>query len=105
MPREAIAAVLQHLPQLNERLHLAPEEALELVADDAQLVHLEQRRIGSTPHALTSAMAPDRLLALLDGMGLALDLDRHLAPSRSLFRTPVPASDAGQSGKRPQELR
>jgi hypothetical protein len=105
MPGEAIASVLQHLPHLNERLHLASEEALELVADDAQLVHLEQRRIGSAPLALTPAMAPDRLLALLDGMGLALDLDRHLAPSRSLFRTPAPAPEAGQPGQRLQELR
>lgn len=111
MPREAIAAVLLQLPRLSERLHLAPGEALELVADDAQLVHLEHRRAGGVQQALTPPMAPERLLALVDGMGLALDLDRHLAPSRSLFRPqpppqpPGPDPTAGHPGRRPQEPR
>ena len=48
-----------------------PDEAVELIADDALLVHLEQRRVGRAAQALTPAMAPDRLLALSDGMGLA----------------------------------
>jgi hypothetical protein len=62
--------------------------------------------------ALTPPMAPERLLALVDGMGLALDLDRHLAPSRSLFRpqpppaqSPAPGPPAGHPGRRPQEPR
>ena len=111
LPREALAAVLLQLPLLNDRLHLAAADALELVADDAQLVHLEQRRVGRAPQALTPPMAPDRLLTLLDGMGLALDLERHLAPSRSLFRTPTPgqpgapAPAAAQPGQRPPEPR
>ncbi|HEY6323189.1 MAG TPA: hypothetical protein VJA16_16725 [Thermoanaerobaculia bacterium] len=96
MPREALAAVLLQLPRLSERLHLAPGEALEVVADDAQLVHLEHRLAGGVQQALTPPMAPERLLALVDGMGLALDLDRHLTPSRSLFRPqPPPAQSAG----------
>jgi hypothetical protein len=108
MPREALAAVLLQLPRLSERLHFAPGEALELVADDSQLVHLEHRRVGGVPQALTPPMAPERLLALVDGMGLALDLDRHLAPSRSLFRpqpaqSPAPAPSAGHPGRRPPE--
>jgi len=89
MPRQALAAVLLQLPLLNDRLRLAAEEILELVADDALLVHLEQRRFGRGPLALTPPMAPGGLLTLLDGMGLALDLDRHLAPSRSVFRPPA----------------
>src|SRR5437588_3209340 len=111
MPREALAAVLLQLPQLNDRLRLGQEEAVELIADDALLLHLEQRRFGRAPLALTPSMAPDRLLGLLDGMGLALDLDRRLAPSRSLFRTAAPgqphapAPAAGQPGLRPQEPR
>jgi hypothetical protein len=111
MSREALAAVLLQLPQLNDRLRFASEEAVELIADDALLVHLEQRRFGRAPLLLTPAMIPDRLLALLDGMGLALDLDRRLAPSRSLFRTLAPgqppgsAPAAGQPGRRPQEPR
>jgi len=111
MPREALAAVLLLLPRLSERLHLAPGEALELVADDAQLVHLEHRRAGGVQQALTPPMMPERLLALVDGMGLALDLDRHLAPSRSLFRPqppaqpPAPAPPAGHPGRRPHEQR
>lgn len=56
------------------------EEAIELIVDDAQLVHLEQHRVGRAPQALTPVMPPDRLLALLEGMGLALNLDRRLAP-------------------------
>jgi hypothetical protein len=109
MPREALAAVLLQLPQLNDRLRLAAEDILELVADDHVLVHLEQRRVGRAPLALTPAMAPDRLLALLDGMGLALDLERRLAPSRSIFRSPAPAPDHPPLGRpvpgRPQEPR
>jgi hypothetical protein len=111
MPRQALAAVLLQLPQLNHRLRLGPEEAVELIAADALLVHLEQRRVGRAPHALTPAMAPDQLLALLDGMGLALDLDRRLAPSRSLFRPPAPGQllgpvpAAGRPGLWPQEPR
>jgi hypothetical protein len=65
--------------RVNDRLHLAAAEALELVADDAQLVHLEQHRAGSAPQALTPPMAPERLLALVEGMRLALDLDRHFS--------------------------
>ena len=110
MPREALAAVLLLLPRVSERLHLAAGEALELVADDAQLVHLEHRRAGGVQQALTPPMTPERLLALVDGMGLALDLDRHLAPSRSLFRpqppaahSPAPAPPAGHPGRRQQE--
>jgi hypothetical protein len=109
MPREALATVLLQLTHLNDRLHLAAEEALELVADDASLVHLEQRRVGRAPQALTPPMAPDRLLTLLDGMGLALDLDRHLAPSRSLFRPPAPVQLPGpvphRPARQPQEPR
>ncbi|HEV3077305.1 MAG TPA: hypothetical protein VHB47_22990 [Thermoanaerobaculia bacterium] len=111
MPREALAAVLLQLPLLNDRLHLAAGEALELVADDPQLVHLEQRRVGRVPQALTPPMTPDRLLTLLDGMGLALDLDRHVAPSRSLFRPsepvqpPEPLPKSGQAALPPQEPR
>ena len=111
MPREALAAVLLQLPRLSERLHLAPGEALELVADDAQLVHLEHRRTGGVPLALTPPMTPERLLALVDGMGLALDLDQRLAPSRSLFRqqapgqTPAQTSAAGHPGRRAPEPR
>ena len=109
MPREALAAVLLRLTHLNDRLHLAAEEALELVADDASLVHLEQRRVGRAPQALTPPMAPDGLLILLNGMGLALDLDRHLAPSRSLFRPPtlvqLPGPVPGQPVRQPQEPR
>lgn len=110
MPREALAAALLQLPQLNDRLRLGPEETIELIADDALLVHLEQRRFGRAPLALTPPMSPDRLLALLDGMGLALDLDRRLAPSRSLFRTRAPGQVPGppaasQPGQRPQEPR
>jgi hypothetical protein len=62
--------------------------------------------------ALTPPMLPERLLALVDGMGLALDLDRHLAPSRSLFRPqpppaqpPAPAPPAGQPGHPPGKSR
>ena len=29
-----------------QRLHLTPEETVELIVDDALLVHLEQRRVG-----------------------------------------------------------
>ena len=101
--------MLLQLPLLNDRLRFGPEEAVELIADDPLLVHLEQRRVGRAPYALTPAMAPERLLALLEGMGL--DLDRRLALSRSLFRTstprhpngPAPAPD--QPGRRPQEPR
>jgi hypothetical protein len=109
MPREALAAVLLQLPRLSERLHLAPGEALELVADDAHLVHLEHRRAVGVQQALTPPMAPERLLALVDGMGLALDLDQHLAPSRSLFRPQpaqspaAPALPAVHPGRRPPE--
>jgi len=103
--RQALAAVMQQLPHLNDRLRLAPDEAVELIADDA---HLEQRRVGREPQALTSAMSPDRLLAL-DGMGLALDLDRRLAPSRSIFRAPLlvdlPLGPARPAPGRPQEPR
>ena len=88
MHRQALAAVMMQLPQLNDRLRLGPEDALELIADDGLLVHLEQRHFGRAPQALTPPMPPDRLLALLDAMGLALDLDRRLAPSRSIFRPP-----------------
>ncbi len=111
MSREALAAVLQHLPQLNDRLRLAAEETLELVADDAELVHVEQRRVGRAPHALTPPMAPDRLLGLLYGMDLALDLDRRRAPSGWLFRPAAPgpphgpAPAAGQPRQRPHEPR
>jgi hypothetical protein len=111
MPREALVAVFKALAQLNDRLRFAAEEALEVVADDALLVHLEQHRVGRAPQALTPAMAPDRLLILLDGMELALDLERRLAPSRSLFHTPAPVQPhgpvraAGQPGRRPQEPR
>ena len=87
MPREALVAAFKDLAQLNDRLGIAAEEALEVVADDALLVHLEQRRVGQGPLVLTPAMAPDQLLTLIDGMGLALDLDRHVAPSRSPFRS------------------
>jgi hypothetical protein len=106
MPREALAAVMLQLPHLNDRLRLAPKEAVELIADDALLVHLEQRRFGRGPLALTPAMSPARLLALLDGIGLGLDLDRRLAPSRSLFRARASAleADAFAPG-RPQEPR
>ena len=109
MPRQAIVALMQQLPQLNDRLHLGAEEAVELIADDALLVHLEQRRVGRAPHALTPAMPPDRLLALLDAMGLALDLDRRLAPSRSIFRRPalldLPVGPERSAPGRPQEPR
>jgi len=106
MHRQALAAVLQQLPQLNDRLRLGPEETVELITDDALLVHLEQRRVGRAPHALTPAMSPDRLLVLLDGMGLVLDLDRRLAPSRSLFRTPASGLEADVLAPgRPQEAR
>ena len=91
MPREALAAALQQLCQLNDRLRFTPEEAVELIADDALHVHLEQGHVGRAPQVLTPAMAPDRLLILLDGMSLALDLDRRLAPSRSLFRVTAPS--------------
>ena len=94
MHRQALAAVMMQLPQLNDRLRLGPEDALELIADDGLLVHLEQRHIGRAPQALTPPMPPDRLLALLDAMGLALDLDRRLAPSRSIFRPPAPPASA-----------
>jgi hypothetical protein len=111
MPREALAAVLLQLPRLSERLRLDAGEALELVADDAQLVHLEHRRAGDVPLALTPPMTPERLLALVDGMGLALDLERRLAPSPSLFRpqppapSPGPAPVPGHSDRRPHEPR
>ena len=111
MPREALAVVLLQLPRLSERLGLTPGEALELVADDAQLVHLEHRRAGGVPLALTPPMTPERLLTLVDGMGLALDLERRLAPSPSLFRpqpptpAPGPAPAPGHSGRRPHEPR
>ena len=108
-PRQALAAVMHQLPHLNDRLRFAPEEAVELIADDALLVHLEQRRFGRAPQALTPAMAPDRLLALVDGMGLALDLDRRLAPSRSIFRAPLlvdlPLGPGRPAPGRPQEPR
>jgi hypothetical protein len=111
MSREALAAVLQRLPQLNDRLRLTAEEGLELVADDALLVHVEQHRVGRAPHALTPPMAPDQLLGLLYGMDLALDLDRRRAPSGWLFRpaAPLPLQGrgpaAGQPGQRPQPPR
>jgi hypothetical protein len=89
MHRQALIAVMQQLPQLNDRLRLGPDEAVELIADDALIAHLEQRRVGRAPQALTPPMSPDRLLTLLHGMGLALDLDRRLAPSRSIFRAPA----------------
>ncbi|HXO42015.1 MAG TPA: hypothetical protein VN999_11225 [Thermoanaerobaculia bacterium] len=106
MHRQALAVVLLQLPHLNDRLRLAQEETVELIADDALLVHLEQRRVGRAPLALTPAMSPDRLLALLDGIGLGLDLDRRLAPSRSLFRPRASAlePDVVAPG-RPQEMR
>jgi hypothetical protein len=79
------------------------------VADDGSLVHLEQRRVGRTPQALTSTMAPDRLLTFLDGMGLALDIDPHLAPSRALFRPPppvqLPRPVPDQPARQPQKPR
>jgi hypothetical protein len=109
MPRQAIVALMQQLPQLNDRLHLTPEEAVELIADDALLFHLEQRHVGRAPQALTPAMSPDRLLALLDGMGLALDLDRRLAPSRSIFLRPalldLPLGPERPAPGRPREPR
>jgi len=104
MPREALAAVLLQLTHLKDRLHLAAEEALELVADDASLVHLEQRRVGRAPQALTPPMAPDQLLMLLDGMGLALDLERHLAP-RPPTLVQLPGPVPGRPVRQPQEPR
>jgi hypothetical protein len=88
MSREALAAVLLQLPQLSERLRLPAAQGLELVADSAELVHLEQRQPGRAPQVLTPPMRPEQLLVLIDGMALALDLDRQLTPSRSLFREP-----------------
>ncbi|SRR5258708_40281042 len=109
MPRQALAAAMMQLPQLNDRLRLGPEEAVELIADGALLVHLEQRHIGRAPQALTPAMFPDRLLAFLDAMGLALDLDRRVAPSRSIFRRPalldLPLGPERSAPGRPQEPR
>jgi hypothetical protein len=109
MHRQALAAVMLLLPQVNDRLRLGPEEAVELIADDALLVHLEQRRFGRAPQTLTPAMSPDRLLALLDAMGLALDLDRRLAPSRSIFLRPAlvdqPLGPERPTPGRPQEPR
>ncbi len=61
--RDGVALGLLQLPRLSDRLHLAADEALELVADDSMLVHLEQRRGGSAPRGLIRPMAPDRLLA------------------------------------------
>jgi hypothetical protein len=90
MPPEALVAAFKDLAQLNDRLHFAAEEALEVVADGTLLVHIEQRRVGQEPLVLTPAMTPDQLLTLIDGMGLALDLDRHVAPSRSRFRSRQP---------------
>ena len=95
MSREALAAVLLQLPQLSDRLHFARGESLDLVADDARLVHLEQRLVGCVPQVLTPPMDPGQLLALVDGMGLALDLDRHLTPSRSVFRAAAPGRPHG----------
>ena len=109
MPGQALVAVMQQLPYLNDRLRLDSEEAVELIVDDVLLVHLEQRRVGRAPQTLTPPMSPDRLLALLDGMGLALDLDRHLAPSRSIFRRPalldLPLGPERPGPGRPQEPR
>jgi hypothetical protein len=109
MHRQALVAVMQQLPLLNDRLRFGPDEAVELIADDALLVHLEQRRVGRAAQALTPAMAPDRLLALIDGMGLALDLDRRLAPSRSIFLRPAlvdqPLGPGRPTPGRPQEPR
>jgi hypothetical protein len=95
MPREALAAAFVELSQLNRRLRLSPPQALEVVADGAVLVHLEQRpSAGAPPRPLTRPMDPERLLTLLQGMSLALDLDAGLAPSPSLFRSS--ASVSGQ---------
>ena len=105
MPREALAAALLQLPQLNDRLRLGSQEALEVVADSALLVHLEQRQVDGAARPLTPTMAPDRLLALLDGMGLALDLDRRLAPSRSLFRAQTPDQLLGRDSFAPRRPR
>ncbi len=81
--------------QLGKRLHLGPGESLELLADDALQVHLEHRRAGGVSLALTPPMAPEQLLTVVDAMGLALDLDRRLTPSRSLFRAVSPHQPAG----------
>jgi hypothetical protein len=87
MPRKALAAALLKLTRLNEQLRLDPQHALELVADDVLLIHLEQRPTDEAqPRWLTPPMPPDRLLAVLDGMSLALDLDRGFAPSLPSFR-------------------
>jgi hypothetical protein len=105
MPRESLAAALLQLPTLNERLRLGPQEALEVVSDGAVLVHLEQRQADGTVRPLTPTMHPERLLALLDGMGLALDLDRRLSPSRALFRASVPDKLLGRSAYAPRRPR
>jgi len=105
MPRRVLDPIVQ---ELIDRLHLAPGEHLDLVPDDAQRFHLEQRLAGRSARLLTPPLPPDRLLLLLEGMGLALDLDRRQPPSRSVFRTmedfgaaAPPASPPG----RPQEPR
>jgi hypothetical protein len=74
MSRQALAAVLLQLPQLSERLRLPAAEGLELIADSAELVHLEQRQPGRPARVLTPPMSAERLLALIEGMALALDL-------------------------------
>jgi hypothetical protein len=84
MPRQVLDPIVQ---ELIDRLHLGPGERLDLVADDAQLFHLEQRLAGRSTRPLTPPLAPAQLVLLLEGMGLALDLDRRQSPSRSVFRT------------------
>ena len=84
MPRQVLDPIVQ---ELIDRLHLASGECLDLVADDAQRFHLEQRLAGRSARQLTPSLAPAQLVLLLEGMGLALDLDRRQPPSRSIFRT------------------
>jgi hypothetical protein len=80
MPREALSAVLLRLTHLNDRLHLAAEEALELVATDSSLVHLEQRRV--------EADQPPAWIPYQEAAALAGLCRREITPAR-LFNDPA----------------
>jgi hypothetical protein len=71
-----------------------------LVADDGSLVHLELRRDTGVSRALTAAMDPGRLLVVLEGMFLAIEVARN----RSLLGSAAPHRHGGPSARAADRL-
>jgi hypothetical protein len=80
-----ISALSQLISEINARLTPPADETLHLVERAAGLIYLEQHPALGLPRAVTPAMDPHLLYVLLEGMSLALDLDRGLAPSPATF--------------------